>query len=49
MDDELKQDDVPTHFYCHLCKVVVPISYESAEEVAKHVGHRCEYTRIAKP
>jgi hypothetical protein len=36
-----------THFFCHDCKVVVPITYEAATEVAKHSGHDCEYTRIA--
>lgn len=36
----------PTHFFCHTCKVVVPISYEAAAEGAKHVNHPCEYTRM---
>jgi hypothetical protein len=36
-----------THFFCHDCMVVVPISYEAAAEVAKHVSHRCQYTRVA--
>jgi hypothetical protein len=39
----------PTHYFCHTCKVVVPIvmTPEAAAETAKHVGHSCEYTRIA--
>lgn len=38
---------VYTHFFCYVCCVVVPITVEAAAEVAKHVGHRCRYTRIA--
>lgn len=37
---------VRTHFFCHRCRVVVPITFEAAAEVARHVGHDCEYTRI---
>jgi Fe2+ or Zn2+ uptake regulation protein len=37
-----------THFYCLDCNVVVPISFEAAAEVARHVGHRCRYT-VVKP
>jgi hypothetical protein len=36
----------PTHFFCHRCKVVVPVTYAAATEVAKHVNHPCEYARI---
>jgi hypothetical protein len=38
----------PTHYFCHDCKVVVPIvmTPEAAAETAKHVGHSCEYTRV---
>lgn len=36
-----------THIFCHQCKVTIPINYKAAAEVAKHVGHPCEYTRIA--
>lgn len=35
-----------THFFCETCVVVVPITLESAAEVAKHVGHHCRYTEI---
>ena len=41
-----RNPEPPTHFFCHDCKVVVPISYESASEVARHVTHACEYTRV---
>lgn len=34
-------------FHCHSCNVVVPITYDAAAEVAKHVNHHCQYTRIA--
>jgi len=42
-----------THVYCYRCKVVIPITWESPEEMASiasemsdHVGHPCRYTRI---
>lgn len=36
-------------FYCHDCKVRVPISYRDAAQVARHVGHTCEYLFEASP
>lgn len=35
-------------FFCHQCKVVVPITYPAACEIAKHRGHKCEYA-VIKP
>jgi len=42
----MKVEEIPTHFFCHKCKVVVPITFQAAAEVAKHSGHRCEYTVV---
>lgn len=35
-----------THVFCHDCRAVIPIQFAYAAEMAKHVGHRCEYTEV---
>ena len=36
-----------THIFCEECSVVIAITFGFAAEIAKHVGHRCRYTRVA--